>query len=233
MNLPRFTENVNIHQSLPDQPTLTPTELKIKWDEGVSKIKEFLNDILLPALENDISEEFSTQRTSIINEVQGLINTLDTSVKNLSNSLNTTNSNVSALQKSLNENVSSINSKITSINNSISSINTKLNTVANATSATVTMGSGMSRTFEQTYKQGNVVHSRVEMNTGIGGNQTVTLFTLPSGYRPSGNRKATVLWANGDFDGRYNAIIYTSGAVQITVGQVPPTSIVADVNFII
>ena len=60
MNLPRFTENVNIHQSLPDQPTLTPTELKIKWDEGVSKIKEFLNDILLPALEDDISEEFAS-----------------------------------------------------------------------------------------------------------------------------------------------------------------------------
>ena len=212
MNLPIFTENVNVHQSLPDQPTLTATELKKKWDEGASKIKAFINETLIPALNEQLSEELEAQRESILNEVNGLLN---------------------ALKSTYDTKFTSVNNSITTINNNISSLTTKVNNAGTATTASVTMGSEMTRTYEHTYKVGSVVHSRVEMNTGISGNQTVTLFTLPSGYRPSSNRKSTVLWANGDFDGRYNATIYTNGAVQIYVGQVPPTSIVADVNFAI
>ena len=234
MNLPELTENVNIHQSLPDQPTLTPTELKIKWDEGVAKIKEYINIVLLPAIENGVTSELESERQSLLNSVQKLLDDLESELRTEINSAKSSaTSQVSALESSMNGKISSINNSISSINGQISSINSKLNTVTNATTASVTMGSGMTRTYEQTYKTGNVVHSHVEINTGIGGNQTVTIFTLPAGYRPSGNRKSTTLWSNGDFDGRYETTIYTSGAVQISVGQVPPTRIIADINFVI
>ena len=233
MNLPIFTENVNVHQSLPDQPTLTAIELKKKWDEGASKIKAFINETLIPALNEQLPEELEAQRESILNEVNGLLNALkstyDTKFTSVNNSIATINNNINTI----NGKITSINNSITTINNNISSLTTKVNNAGTATTASVTMGNGMSKIYEHTYKIGSVVHSRVEMNTGISGNQTVTLFTLPSGYRPSSNRKSTVIWANGDFDGRYNATIYTNGEVQISVGQVPPTSIVADVNFAI
>lgn len=65
MNLPEFTENVNIHQSLPDQPTLTPTELKIKWDEGVSKIKNYINEILLESIKTGTEEDIKIARENL------------------------------------------------------------------------------------------------------------------------------------------------------------------------
>lgn len=234
MNLPEFTENVNIHQSLPDQPTLTPTELKIKWDEGVAKIKAYINDILLPSINSGLDAEFETYRVSILNEVEVLLNTLEADIsKEISNGDATVTGKVTALQTSVNNSINSINNTISSLNTRIGNAENSLKTVSNASTSSVTMGSGMTRTYEHTYKQGNVVHSHVEINTGIGGNQTVTLFTLPSGYRPSSNRKSTTLWSNGDFDGRYETTIYTNGAVQIQVGQVPPTRIIADINFVI
>ena len=46
MNLPKLTENLNIHQSLEDQPTLSSSELKVKFDEAGNKIKEYINNHL-------------------------------------------------------------------------------------------------------------------------------------------------------------------------------------------
>ena len=233
MNLPIFTENVNVHQSLPDQPTLTAIELKKKWDEGASKIKAFINETLIPALNEQLPEELEAQRESILNEVNGLLNALkstyDTKFTTVNNDINTIKNDINTI----NGKITSINNSITTINNNISSLTTKVNNAGTATTASVTMGTGMNRTYEHTYKVGNVVHSHVEINTGISGNQTITIFTLPSGFRPSSNRKSTTLWSNGDFDGRYETTIYTNGAVQISVGQVPPTRIVADINFAI
>ena len=233
MNLPIFTENVNVHQSLPDQPTLTAIELKKKWDEGASKIKAYINETLLPALNEQIPEEFEAQRESILNEVNGLLNELKSTYDKKFTSVNDSISSINGKISNIDTKITNINKDITNLNNSISSLTSQVNGAVTATTASVTMGSGMNRTYEHTYKVGSVVHSRVEMNTGISGNQTVTLFTLPSGYRPSSNRKSTTLWSNGDFDGRYETTVYTNGAVQISVGQVPPTRIVADINFAI
>ncbi len=44
--LNKITENVEIHQTLPDTPNLTPEELKKKWDEGNKIIKEHFNQLI-------------------------------------------------------------------------------------------------------------------------------------------------------------------------------------------
>lgn len=54
IQLPTFTTDVNIHQSLADQPTMTATELKQAWDSPASAIKTYLNNTLIPAIETEL-----------------------------------------------------------------------------------------------------------------------------------------------------------------------------------
>ena len=44
--LNKITENVEIHQTLPDTPNLTPEQLKKKWDEGNKIIKGHFNQLI-------------------------------------------------------------------------------------------------------------------------------------------------------------------------------------------
>lgn len=57
MQLTKLNDNLNIHQSLPDNPTLTADELKKKFDEGVNIIKKYLNDLFIPELESSVPKE--------------------------------------------------------------------------------------------------------------------------------------------------------------------------------
>ncbi len=63
IQLPLFTDDVNIHQSLPDQPTMTALELKQAWDSPASLIKTYLNSILIPALEDELGALENLQDT--------------------------------------------------------------------------------------------------------------------------------------------------------------------------
>ena len=47
-----MNENLNIISSLPDKPTLEVDSLKAKFDEGNNKIKSYINDTLIPAVES-------------------------------------------------------------------------------------------------------------------------------------------------------------------------------------
>ena len=44
--LKKITENVEIHQTLPDIPNLTTQELKTEWDKGCKIIKEAFNSLV-------------------------------------------------------------------------------------------------------------------------------------------------------------------------------------------
>lgn len=44
--LKKITENVEIHQTLPDTPNLTSEELKKEWDKGNKIIKEKFNELI-------------------------------------------------------------------------------------------------------------------------------------------------------------------------------------------
>lgn len=46
MALSKLTEILNVHQSQPDQPTITATELKQRYDQDVNTVKDFINDTL-------------------------------------------------------------------------------------------------------------------------------------------------------------------------------------------
>ena len=212
MNIPEFTENVNIHQSLPDQPTLTPTELKIKWDEGVSKIKNYINLVLLPALRDGVTSELESSKQDILDSVNDLLSELE-------NDIGTT--------------IKELDSKITAVNNSIASINSKLSTVTNATTASITMGSGIAKTHAYVFKQGNVVTLYVEGTCNVPGYTPVTLFTLPSGFRPGSSRKMLSLWSKDDFDGMFSATVNANGQCQVGTVSVGMTKFVVQGSFML
>lgn len=63
MSIPEFTEDMNIISSLPDKPTLSPEDLKKKFDEGSKKIKDFINNTLRPAVNENALEVINNLTT--------------------------------------------------------------------------------------------------------------------------------------------------------------------------
>lgn len=59
MALSKLTANLNIHQSQPNQPSLTSEELKRLWDEAPNDIKSYINDILTVELDKLIEGKVS------------------------------------------------------------------------------------------------------------------------------------------------------------------------------
>ena len=103
-NIEKFTEDVNVHQSLDDQPSLTASELKKKWDEPVNKIKFYLNNTLIPKIETEVPKEIAEQIKTAIKEVT---DELEKTKKAVSDSLE-------AMEKSINEALTNGLKKVTS-----------------------------------------------------------------------------------------------------------------------
>lgn len=102
MELPKFTENLNIIGSLPDRPAMTAGDLKAKFDEGNNLIKKYLNEMLIPELDekvNDalkrIEDNFTEKLNSIEERLEGIESSVDEKLNDFKeemNSLITTNS---------------------------------------------------------------------------------------------------------------------------------------------
>ena len=101
MALTKLTNNLNIHQSLPDQPTLTATELKQKFDEAADTIKTYINSTLTPQIDTLI--------TALQNKDTSLTNALTTAQATLSQAV----SDISTIQGTLNGLKSGATTKIT------------------------------------------------------------------------------------------------------------------------
>lgn len=66
--LKKITENVEIHQTLPDTPNLTSEELKKEWDKGSKIIKQAFNE-LIDLLNNAQAEIYTKKQTITTSEV--------------------------------------------------------------------------------------------------------------------------------------------------------------------
>lgn len=106
MQINKFTENVNIIQSLDNQPTISAEELKKKFDEASGMIKTYINDTLIPSVE-DFSEDLETKLTQKIDsEVEELTTQVDTEIEEMTE---TVNKSLSDVEKE----ISNINQKVT------------------------------------------------------------------------------------------------------------------------
>lgn len=59
IDLTPLTEDLNIHQSLDNQPALTAQELKVAWDSPAAKIKTYLNNLTQTELPADLNTELT------------------------------------------------------------------------------------------------------------------------------------------------------------------------------
>lgn len=69
MSLPICTVSTNNIQNLPDAPNLPPDELKQKFDKAGKDLKDYINEVLLSAVENLVKEEKKNIETSINNKI--------------------------------------------------------------------------------------------------------------------------------------------------------------------
>lgn len=63
-----LTANLNIHQSLPDQPPLNAADLKKEWDKPANIIKEYINYTLIPSLNGVLETEVSGLKENLKKE---------------------------------------------------------------------------------------------------------------------------------------------------------------------
>lgn len=73
MSLTKFTENTNVISQLDDTPAISSTELKGKFDESGTKIKDYINNTLTVETEQLVAAEKQSLQT--------LISNLDTELK--------------------------------------------------------------------------------------------------------------------------------------------------------
>ena len=82
MAIRKFTENVNVISALPDHPTPPDYNagiLKAKFDEAAVKLKAYINDTLVPDIENTASAGICTVRKELVRYTTAGVNSFDTS----------------------------------------------------------------------------------------------------------------------------------------------------------
>ena len=70
MSIPKFLEDVNAHQNLSDQPTLSSDELKQAWDKPANDIKDYINNILVDGIQDVIDQVTESIDTALTAKLQ-------------------------------------------------------------------------------------------------------------------------------------------------------------------
>ena len=163
MSLSKLNENLNNHQSLPDQPSLTAQELKILFDKAGNDIKTYINNVLTEEIDTLIS---NIQSGKI--DVNKIINNLTTggannvasaeTVKQLNNSKLNSNANaVSASKIQTARNISldgAVRGNADFDGSTDVTINTTLNNIAVLTGTIPNTGTTGTRAFARNFPEG-------------------------------------------------------------------------------
>lgn len=72
MSIQKLTEDLNIIAGLDNQPTLTPTQLKAKFDEASNIIKDYINNTLVDAIEDAVEAVTGSIDTAIATKLQAI-----------------------------------------------------------------------------------------------------------------------------------------------------------------
>ena len=70
MSIPKLTDDLNIIQTLDDQPAMTSAELKAKFDEGTNIIKDYINSILVDGIQDAIDQVTGSIDTALTAKLQ-------------------------------------------------------------------------------------------------------------------------------------------------------------------
>lgn len=183
INLTKLTTDLNAHQNLPAQPSLSSNELKQAWDKPVNDIKTYLNNILTEEVEAQVDSEISSQVSSAVEsaveDIEGDLTALDTRLTGDETNIGNNASAITSLQGS-----------VTSLGTRVSNLETGSGGTHTSSAASITNGT---KDYEDTVKKNGQVWIFVNVkssNVPSGGKTTIG--SLASGYRPSTNIKRKV-----------------------------------------
>ena len=127
INITPLTTDLNAHQNLPAQPSLTSSELKVAWDKPVNDIKTYLNNMtqgtedstLKHEIEEAITEGVNTAKSYTDTQIAGISqDAADITYDNTTSGMTATN-----VKAALDE----LKSGANTLSNSVSSLTTALN----------------------------------------------------------------------------------------------------------
>jgi hypothetical protein len=118
VSLTKLTTDLNAHQNLADQPTLTASELKIAWDKPSNDIKTYINNILIP--------EAEAGYTSTINEAKAYTDTNIAGIDLSSDNISYDNTSSGLTADNVQDAIDEINTKATGIDSRVTSIETSI-----------------------------------------------------------------------------------------------------------
>ena len=205
MSLTKLNENLNNHQSLPDQPSLTSQELKVLFDKAGNDIKTYLNTILTAEIDALIS---NIQSGKI--DVNKIVNNLTTGGAN----------NVASAEtvKQLN------NNKLDASANAVSASklqNSRTISLSGAVSGSVDFDGGENVNINTTQSNIVVLNSTNINKNGYG--VYIANFNFPNGFNKQNCVPIAVGFKSGHWryfgvDGRKSLSVtfWDSGSQQIT-----------------
>lgn len=112
MALTQLTENLNVHQSLPDKPALTAEELKKEFDKAANSIKEYLNTTLTKELDK-ILEDLNNKDTTLQEASESMKN----GIEEISSNIDSINKTIQGLKSGATTKISIGNTQPSSLEN--------------------------------------------------------------------------------------------------------------------
>lgn len=134
VQLTKFTEDMNKVSSLADQPTITSTALKAKFDEGGQKIKEYLNGTLTDEVQ-DAFQDLEGEIQDALDQIQALLDAL--TAENISYDNTSSGMTADDVQEAIDE----LKGITNTLSTSIGSVNTTAGKKAVYSDFTITTGS--------------------------------------------------------------------------------------------
>lgn len=123
IDLTPLTEDLNIHQSLDNQPALTAQELKVAWDSPAAKIKTYLNNLTQTELPADLNTELTNTLNSAKSYTDTAISGISQDAADITYDNTTSGMTATNVKAALDE----LKSGANTLSNSVTSLTTALN----------------------------------------------------------------------------------------------------------
>lgn len=209
ISLTKLTADVNAHQNLDNQPSLSASELKTAWDKPANDIKNYINNTLIEDLQTKVLG--STEINALINSA---LETITSAIATINGRLTTDEGNIGSNA-----------SAITALQGSLNSLTGRVSTLENTsggsrTSTAYGLKAGITQTkdFEDTTKKNGQVWMYVNVLNAEIPSGSKEVATIAEGYRPSTTIKRKVNCGSNTGGGNSwfsDLYIYTNGSVVI------------------
>lgn len=218
MNLTKLTADLNAHQNLPAQPSMSSNELKAAWDKPVDDIKTYINSTLTEEIGTQVATDIASSLASAKDYTDQQIEGIDLSAENVS--YDNTQSHMTA--DNVQEGIDELRSNITSVNSAVTNLGTRVTNLENGSGIIkknniVTISNGTTD-YQEAIIQNGLIHLFVNVKSSNVGTGKIVVGTLASGYRPSTNIKRKVNCgsnAGGGSSWFSDLYLNTGGTIQI------------------